>query len=178
VTVRGVDRPMKSSLRTALVDWDGDGRLDVVADVDEVRRGLRMSEGSWSPGSLAVIAAFPVAGCPEQIRAQPCIVDWDGDGRLDLIATRFGSGESDDPGVIEIVWHRNVSARGVPVLGSPERLTTIPASDCDGLDAGDWDGDGWPDLIVGFHRGEYDKERRTFKTSGIRVYTRRPKRSN
>jgi hypothetical protein len=174
VKERGVERPIRSSLTTTLVDWDGDGRLDVVADTGQARWGLSMSEGVWAPASREVVAARPVTGCPEQLWAQPCVVDWDGDGRLDLVATRFRLLEGGDPPVFDIEWHRNLSSEGAPVLGSPERLMTIPMSVFDGLDAADWDRDGWPDLIVGFHQGEYDKARRTFQTSGVRVYTRRP----
>ena len=112
------------------------------------------------------------AGFPEELSAQPCVVDWDRDGRLDLIATTFRTQEGGKPGAIDISWHRNLAKKGPPTLASPVLLATIPASECDGVDAADWDHDGWPDLIVGFHRGEYDKARRTFETSGVHIYHR------
>ncbi len=174
VKLNGVDRPIRSSLRATLVDWDGDGRLDVIADTSYVRGAARMSTGPWAPASRDVIAGSTVAGFPEVLSAQPCVVDWDRDGRLDLIATTFRTQEGGKPGAIDISWHRNVAKKGPPTLGSPVLLATIPASECDGVDAADWNHDGWPDLIVGFHRGEYDKARRTFETSGVHIYTRRP----
>jgi FG-GAP-like repeat len=173
VELQGVERPIRSSFRARLVDWDGDGRLDVVADATFVQNAMRLGTEAWTPASPQIIAATPFAGGPEELWAQPCAIDWDRDGRPDLISSRFHAQAGGKPNVIDIAWRRNVSGSGPPVLGEEVLQVSIPASECDGVDAADWDRDGWPDLIVGFHRGEYDKARRTFEKCGVRVYTRR-----
>jgi FG-GAP-like repeat len=163
-------------MRVALADWDGDGKLDVIADRTWSGPSFCMSEGAWSVYA-GVRASHAVEGPPAGGKHQPCIVDWDGDGRLDLIvADSRDQGDGKAP-VIEINWHRNLSTAGAPRLDDPDRQTvtlmTFPFDELDGLSAGDWDGDGWPDLIVAYHSGKYDEKRRGFEVSGVRVYPRR-----
>jgi len=171
------NRQMRSSLRVALADWDGDGQLDIIANQTELGPWLHMSEGAWSVDS-EVTASRVVHGAPAERNHQPCVLDWDRDGRLDLIVAEFRDQADNKPAIFEINWHRNLSASGAPKLDGPDRqivtLLTIPYNELDGLSAGDWDGDGWPDLIVAYHRGKYHEERREFEVSGVRIYPRRP----
>ena len=156
--------------RVALADWDGDGRLDVVAALSGTRPSLYLSRGSWTADS-EVGATRPVAGSPDHMGTQPCVIDWDGDGRLDLVSvadrrTRDGSAVNS-----EVVWHRNLGGAGPPRLSGRYRLASLPALETiTGLSAGDWDGDGWPDLIVGYVRGSIEGGSYRCVAAGIRVY--------
>jgi hypothetical protein len=155
----------------ALADWEGNGRLDIVASLS-LTPGLYHSHGVWSPAE-PVGATRRVEGSPEWVGTQPCIVDWDGDGRLDLVSADLYS--ADGAGTLtELVWRRNIGAAGVPRLSEPRRLTTLPALEiASGLSVGDWDSDAWPDLIVGYVRGSVEGGSYRYVAAGIRVYPRR-----
>jgi hypothetical protein len=106
-----------------------------------------------------------VEGSPDKLYHQPCIVDWDRDGRLDLVAFQLSG----------IAWYRNITAAGEPILVRPRVLLSLPHSDrLAGLTADDWDHDGWFDLVVGYIRSTYD-EKGSFRSAvaGVRVYPRR-----
>lgn len=149
--------------RTVLADWDGDGRLDVLAALTGTSPRLYRSVGLWSPAG-EVVAPRPVQGSPDNLYVQPCVVDWDRDGRLDLLVK---NGE-------EIAWHRNIAEAGEPRLAEPQSLNLGSGERPFGLSTYDWDHDGWPDLVVGYFRrapdggGYYG-----LASAGVRVYPRR-----
>jgi hypothetical protein len=156
-------------LGTTLADWDGDGWLDVVANLFGIRPAIHITEGAWSAAADEVPTPIPVVGSPPSLITQPCVVDWDGDGRLDLVVAEYRILSDGQTAVYDLAWHRNLSASGSPRLAGPQRMTTLPKDkSVDGLSAGDWDGDGWLDLIVGYHRGTHDPA-----ASGVMVYPRR-----
>ncbi len=162
--VRGSEELFMARFRAALTDWDGDGRLEVVAALEGTKPGLYTSDGSWSP-SGEVTATRPVSGSPEDFCHQPCITDWDGDGLLDLICLSSRSA---------VVWYRNVDDMGEPRLAGPRLLLRFPEREIAvGLSTGDWDGDGWPDLIVGYLRGESDGSGSiSYTIAAVRIYPR------
>ncbi len=164
VKVRGSEELFMARFRAALTDWDGDGRLEVVAALEGTKPGLYTSDGSWSP-SGEVTATRPVSGSPEDFCHQPCITDWDGDGLLDLICLSSRSA---------VVWYRNVDDMGEPRLAGPRLLLRFPEREIAvGLSTGDWDGDGWPDLIVGYLRGESDGSGSiSYTIAAVRIYPR------
>jgi hypothetical protein len=152
-----------------LADWDGDGGLDVVANLIGTRPAIHMTDGPWSAAADEVPTPIPVAGSPPSLFTQPCVVDWDGDGPLDLVVAEWRLLSDQKTVVYDLAWHRNLSASGSPRLAGAQRLTTVPEDKAvDGLSAGDWDGDGWLDLIVGYHRGTRDPT-----ASGVLVHPRR-----
>jgi hypothetical protein len=155
----------------ALADWEGNGRLDIIGSLSQTP-GLYHSHGAWSPYE-PVGATRPVEGSPAWVGTQPCFVDWDRDGRLDLVCADLYS--ADGTGTFsELVWHRNIGTPGVPRLSEPRRLTTLPALEtASGLSVGDWDSDGWPDLIVGYIRGSIEGGSFNVVAAGIRIYARR-----
>jgi hypothetical protein len=152
-----------------LADWDGDGWLDVVANQTRIRPAIHITKGAWSAAAEEVFASTPVVGSPESLMTQPCIVDWDRDGRLDLVVAQFRMLSDGKNVAYDLAWHRNLSTSGWPRLAGSVRLGTVPQDkSVDGLTAGDWDGDGWLDVIVGYHRRTYDQA-----ASGVMVYPRR-----
>lgn len=97
--------------RPYAVDWDGDGDLDIVTGNFDgtffVFKGE--GEGKFTPG--AEMLKDP-AGKPLKIsgvHSDPVIVDWDGDGDLDLI-----SGSSDG----NIFWAENTRSNDEKVTGA------------------------------------------------------------
>jgi hypothetical protein len=119
--------------------------------------GTAQKTAFGSPEKLKAGAAF--INAPEG-DAGPCVADWDGDGKLDLI---LGSGSG------EVKFYRNEGTAAAPKLVSgvvlvdaaPKRGEDGRTPDYDkptrpGLRTkvcvADWNGDGQPDLLVGdFH---------------------------
>jgi len=135
-----------------LADWDGDGHLDILA-VDTRSKGrIAWTRGSWDAADGVVETTAEVEGSPPvaEVHAQPVVVDWDGDGRLDLITADFRT-----PGGLRsylpcrIWWQRNEGTPNVPRLGQRQLLTTFENCGAHvGLDAADLDGTGRPGLLL------------------------------
>ena len=135
-------------------DWDGDGDLDLISGdfLDNLTyfenvgtrtlpvytsgRLLRASDGNRLHGDLCIIT--------------PDAVDWDGDGRMDIL-----SGEEDG----RVAFYRNTGriADRMPVFDPPVYLRQEADRVAFGIlctPAGvDWDGDGDDDLICGNSAG-------------------------
>ena len=110
----------------------------------------------------------------------PCIVDFDGDGRRDLVGSdRYGTGA-------RATWFRNIGDDSAPLFSEHE---VYPLQTADGQDisnpnrgwmltvaACDWDGDGKRDLLVGgwcryltFHKNTGGNDRPVF-AAGRRIF--------
>jgi hypothetical protein len=147
-----------SASAAAIADWDGDADLDLVIGNIDGAVFLLTNEGTAERpafGSAVKLTARGKAVTAEGGDAGPCLADWDGDGKLDLI---LGSGSG------KVNWFRNVSQGKTPELDasrvlvaeaggefrdaasfdSPKRcgMRTKPA-------VADWNGDGKADLMVG-----------------------------
>jgi hypothetical protein len=161
----GALEPFMPQFRAALADWDGDGSQEIVAASTLIKPALYRSNRAWSPG-MEVAAPSPVQGSPDTLSHQPCIVDWDNDGRLDLVGLDGGQ---------SVVWYWNSAETGEPILAAPRRLLTLPAGETVvGLSTSDWDHDGWPDLVIGYVRIDRDRQGGySYASSGVRVCLRR-----
>ncbi|MCI0464198.1 MAG: VCBS repeat-containing protein, partial [Gemmataceae bacterium] len=138
------------------VDWDGDGRLDLL--VGDIRGQVYLipNEGTAKAYAFGKERQLQAGGKLLRVDggdAGPFAADWDGDGRLDLLV---GAGDGS-------VWfYRNVGNAKAPELAAGVRL--IPPGEASfGADAPkqprrgmrakvcavDWNSDGRLDLLVG-----------------------------
>lgn len=147
------------------VDWSGDGRTDLVMLDAEgyVSVFERLKEGAVAPRRSLIVnsnAAFdrrnePLGGGAGPLRLNAeragksgrrklAVVDWDGDGRLDLLVNSKSvdwfrnAGEQDGNTLLE--WKGPLT--DAVLAGHTTSPTTI-----------DWDGDGVRDLLIGAEDG-------------------------
>jgi len=134
--------PQRKQVSPWLGDWDGDGELDLLLGLEQAVYLYSVREGAASGGEPLIA---PGNGQQLEGPLAPCAMDTSGDGRLDLIVTD-GGGQ---------VWA--LVADGEGQCGPPRALTVAgevikvapPARPW----AGDWDGDGRDDLVLGSRDG-------------------------
>lgn len=155
-------KPQMESLASApwLVDHDGDGDLDLYIGNIKGSVMLVLNEGDVKAPRFAN-AAKALQADGKQIEvgggdAGPCVADWDGDGRLDLLV---GAGDG------SVTLFKNTSGSGTAVYGAGRELVAKSAQDyekpvahggqptCTGsrskVCVADWNGDGLSDLLLG-----------------------------
>ena len=140
-------------------DWDGDGTLDIITG--SMGRRLYFFRGQSVGGELRFERPknFRYGGSELVLpdRLFPAVLDWTGDGQLDVIV-------SDDPGHV-VVYPGNASLdlsesdtlkhpNGQPIV--LEDFWERKKGNRSGFAVADWDRDGHRDLIIyQFHRGVF-----------------------
>ena len=140
--------PAFGSSGFSLVDFDGDGDLDIVHTngdmMDEVSLSKPYHGVRWLENIKGTFQAREIYAMPGCYNAVPH--DLDGDGDLDLVVSNlyFDWGIHDSPSLVWLENQGDMSFRPHLIARAP---TNIPA-----MDVGDLDQDGFPDIITGgFH---------------------------
>jgi len=144
----------------AVGDWDGDGLPDLVIGTIDGSVFTVRNEGTKEKPAFGTPKKLPNVLAKEG-DAGPCLADWDGDGKLDLL---LGSGSG------EVLLFRNTGTVREPewtestvlVASYPRKALPrggeTPESEFDHparsgrrskVAVADWNGDGRPDLLVG-----------------------------
>lgn len=142
----GKEIKVRSPSAPYLVDWKGNGKLDLLVGNGGGYLHLYLNQGSgdFAPGVMVKAAGkdLDVGG-----KASPCVVDWNEDGKMDLV---MGNGSG------EIFVYLNEGTNEQPIFGKPIKLNggslDVGSNSCP--EVADWDGDGKKDLIIGNDNGE------------------------
>ncbi len=151
-------------------DWNGDGRMDIIASEEDGRTAFYENTGKMKDGAPlfkpGVYLKQPAANLKFGCLATPYGVDWDGDGDMDLICGNSSG---------KIAFFENLSGAGVarPKWAPPKMLTVggRPIRTMAGwsgspqgpverkwgysvVTVGDWDGDGWLDVMANDINGD------------------------
>ena len=134
-----------------LVDWDGDGDLDLLMGGYRGIIGVRLNHGSPTKPKFSEKTVLVKAG-DKHLNMSGGVsfefADWNGDGKKDLICANSKG---------TIAWYENTADEGAPVLKEAQEIFRPDKKDPKAdqpahylkLNAADYNGDGKPDLIVG-----------------------------
>lgn len=110
----------KICTRPFAVDWDGDGQLDlVVGNFSGTFYWFKgEGKGKFQPTPKQIMMADGKPLKIPGVHSDPFVVDWDGDGALDIV-----SGSSDGG----VYWARNTAGKGKPPVLQPFEALVKPA---------------------------------------------------
>jgi hypothetical protein len=146
-----------------VADWDGDGTPDIISSTQG--RRLYWMKGKMTDNELRFSQpkTFRIMGMEllHPHRCKPGIIDWNGDGKLDIVALNPVSnlviylGNQDATlSYTDMVYP--LTTRNEPLNGDPryiEPLIHTTISGRTGIALFDWDHDGHMDIITHKHRG-------------------------
>ncbi len=144
-------------IRHHIVDWDADGREDLVTVNSRPPQRVEFYRNTGESGPLfAHVATCEVANARSYLGLQ--LVDFFGDGRLHLVigGNEHRPGHEKEPYTSYIQWYRNLADPGeIPRFAAPQRLKLADGREIRFQGAGwefvftDLNGDGHPDLLYG-----------------------------
>jgi len=151
-----IDRGTRSHMMVC--DWNNDGKKDIIFS-DQENPGFYFFRNIGTDANPSFAAAKNIGLTPYMRPNLGSFVDWDGDGKKDLIACEFEH---------SIRFYKNVGtgqANAEPKFSDPEGIKIVKPYSImmiSGADAIDWNKDGDIDIITGQGHGG----------SGIRFYER------
>jgi TolB-like protein len=145
----GKEIKVKSPSAPYLVDWNEDGKIDLLVGNGGGYLHLFLNAGAVDSVDFAPGVMVKAAGKDLDVGsdASPCVVDWNEDGKKDLV---MGKGNG------EIYIFLNEGSDQQPVFGKPIQLNggSLDVGSNSSPDVIDWNGDGKKDLIIGNDDGE------------------------
>jgi hypothetical protein len=151
----GKDIKIENASTVFAVDWNGDGKLDLLVGDVNGRVHVILNEGTPTKHAFGTPQELSVDGKPIQVPhgdSHPIAVDWDGDKLLDLLV---GCGDG------SVLFYKNIGTATEPKLAEPKTLVKAPATgkaaDAASIRPGmrakicvvNWTGDGRLGLLVG-----------------------------
>jgi hypothetical protein len=136
-----------------VVDWNADDKKDLLVGAADGKVYLFLNGGTDAAPALAAPVALEAGGVDFVApggNAAPWVVDWDGDGKKDVLV---GAGDG------EVLVLLNVGSDAAPSFGAPEQVMLQQKGPLNVLAdaaaiAADWNNDGLFDLVVGAQSGD------------------------
>jgi len=126
-----------------VADWDADGLKDLLVG-HSYSVTFCKNVGTPAAPRLAAPVTIKVPGGKFPLRSSPCLADWDGDGKQDLLVGYERS---------KVYFFRNMGTPKAPRLAAGKVLALrFPDADVGyryAIDVVDWNNDGRMDLLVG-----------------------------
>ena len=125
-------------------DWNGDGVPDLLIRAG-LGNGILVALGPFKDNK-PIALTHEIDFAPKGFVFDFAIADWDRDGKPDLLVRQeFLDGK----GKYGIYWYKNLGGAGLPKLAEGKLLVELPGYNVGGgFCVADWNGDGWPDLIL------------------------------
>jgi len=154
VQVDGRDFKCLEQAMPAVVDWNNDGRKDLLCGEQSGKIWLMLNEGTdaapvfnsqdflWDGAEILDVGEL--SGREADERSSPVVFDWNGDGKKDLICGRQDG---------SIVFYENKGTDAAPEFSGHEIIAAAGTGIALGAYArpviSDWNNDGTPDLLSG-----------------------------
>lgn len=138
-----------SQTQPFVTDWNNDGKKDLVIGSIRGQIYLLINTGSDAGPVFSASPTLKTTSAVEIIpggRSSPVVIDWDGDGKKDLLA-------GNDSGNVK--FYRNVGTDAAPAFDTVDGVNllaggaTLTVGSFARLALSDWDGNGTIDLVVG-----------------------------
>lgn len=133
----------KTYSKLHMADWDGDGLKDLLIGHSSTIV-LYKNAGTASAPKLKAPVLVPPPKGKFPLRPSPYVVDWDGDGKQDLLIGTERNG---------VLFYRNIGTAKAPRLAEGKALELKTGDAVAGsrwrIDVADWNNDGKKDILIG-----------------------------